>query len=345
MESTRRHSPKRRHRIVVVAPRVVASFVNQDVDLLSADFDSRLVSIDSAASLVRCYWTLRHADAVLVWFLGRHAIPAIALARALNIPVVSVIGGFEVAWEADIRYGVRPGSVQDTALHWMLRKSDSIITVSEFSRGLAMSRFPELANRMTLVYNAVDTSRFTLAPNTPRSGILCVATLSAHSIKVKNLEKFRTITVAMPDTNFTLVGPAVDSEAELFTQRLPKNVKWMGQLLGDDLVRAYQSASVCVQISRHESFSVALAEAMACGCLPVVSAHGALPEVGGSVARVLPDLEVDTCVQVLRNALNAPDADRGRARELVVQRFSADIRRIKLERLFAGILQSRDSGS
>lgn len=332
-------------RILVVSPRLVASFVKQDCALLSGSFETHLLPIRSVTSLFRLYSELKRADAVLVWFLGRHAIPTIVLARVLNVPVVSVIGGFEVAWEADISYGVRPGSVQDSVLRWMLRKSDSIITVSEFSRELARSRVPELASRMELIHNAVDTSRFDFAPNIERSGILCVATLSAHSIRVKNLERFRMIAEAMPDTHFTLVGPLLDSESDSYRQRLPENVKWTGQLLGDDLVRAYQSSSVYLLISRHESFSVALAEAMACGCVPVVSAHGALPEVGGSAARVLPDLDIDTCVRVLRSALNAPDSDRGRARELVVQRFSAEIRRIKLEKLLAGIVQFKDSGS
>jgi glycosyltransferase involved in cell wall biosynthesis len=345
MESARDHSWTGRHRIVVIAPRIVASFVKQDVDLLSADFESSLVSISGAKSISRCYFALRHASAILVWFLGRHAIPAILIARALKVPVVSVIGGFEVAWESDIRYGIRPRSIQDSALRWMLRKSDSIITVSEFSCELAKSRLPEVAGRMTLIHNAIDTSRFAIDLESARSGVLCVATLSADSIRVKNLEKFRMIAEAMPDTEFSLVGPALDSEARKFTERLPGNVKWMGQLLGDDLVRAYQSASVYLQISRHESFSVALAEAMACGCVPVVSAHGALPEVGGSVARVLPDLELETCIRALRDASIAPAADRIRAREHVTLRFSTEQRRIKLEELFTGIIRSKQSYS
>lgn len=334
-----------RPRILIVSPRVVSSFVKQDYDLLADRFDVHLLPVHSWRSLRKLYSEMKHTNVVLLWFLGRHAVPAIILAKAFKVPVISVVGGFEVAWEAEIRYGVRPGSYQDSVLHWMLRSSDLIVTVSEFSRGLAMSRFPGLTGRMVLIHNAVDTSRFTFSSNPERSGFLSVATLSENSIKVKNLEKFRTIAAAMPDTNFTLVGPALDSAAELFTRRLPKNVKWMGQLLGDDLVRAYQSASVYVQISRHESFSVALAEAMACGCIPVVSANGALPEVGGSVARVLSDLEVDTCVRTIRDALNAPDAERGRARERVLQQFSLESRRTKLIELFDGILLSRDYDS
>ena len=35
-----------------------------------------------------------------MWFVGRHSIPAIVFARALGVPLITVIGGFEVAWEA-----------------------------------------------------------------------------------------------------------------------------------------------------------------------------------------------------------------------------------------------------
>lgn len=281
MEPTRDPSPSDCPKLVIVSPRNVASFVQQDAGLLSGRFDTELVPIRGLSSLYQLYSSVRNADAMLVWFLGRHAISALALACVFRVPAISVIGGFEVAWEDDIQYGIRPHSLRERALRWMLRRSAAIITVSEFSRSLAVRRFPELVDRMVLIHNAVDTAKFTYTPGGQRSGVLCVAALTSGSIKVKNLDRFRTIAAAMPDTPFVLIGPALDSEARDFVSTLSSNVQWRGYLKGNDLVSAYQMASVYIQLSRHESFSLSLAEAMACGCVPVISSGGALPDVGG----------------------------------------------------------------
>ena len=43
----------------------------------------------------------------------------------------------------------------------------------------------------------------------------------------------------------------------------------------------YQQARVYAQLSAHEGFGMALAEAMACECVPVVTTRGSIPEVVG----------------------------------------------------------------
>lgn len=340
MDSPRHNAQPGRPEVAIVSPRVIASFVQQDADLLGESFHTTLIPVSGPASLVRLHPAMCHADVAILWFLGRHAIPAILLARAYRVPVISVVGGFEVAWEADIKYGVRPGSIRESVLRWMLRSSAAIITVSEFSRGLAMQRFPEHVDRMVMIHNAVDTSKFNYIPGGPRSGVLCVATLTSSSIKVKNLDILRGIALAMPETPFVLVGPALDSEARDFVSRLPSNIHWKGRLVGDELVSAYQNASVYVQLSRHESFSLALAESMACGCVPVVSLGGALPEVGGIAAQVLTDLMPQTCVRAIRRAMLSSEDDRRRAREHVLARFGTDLRRDRLVELIDNLMKS-----
>ncbi len=332
-----------RPNIVIVSPRNVATFVRQDVRLLDSKCNVSLVPIAGPASLLSLNAATRKAHAVILWFLGRHALPAIALASARSVPIITIIGGFEVAWESDIGYGVRPRSPRDSVLRWMLRRSQAIVTVSQFSHDLAASRFPILAGRMVLIHNAVDTASFTYLPGIPRSGVLCVAGLSANSIKVKNLELFRQVATAMPEQAFTLVGPALDATAKQFVRTLPENLLWLGHLSSEALVSIYRKSSLYLQISRHESFSLALAEAMASGCIPVISGNGALPEVGGSVARVVTDLSVEGCRHAIEEGLRAADADRLSAREHIVARFGTERRREQLLQLIDRIMRTRNS--
>ncbi len=327
--------------VVLTCPRIVATFVRQDERILSTRCNVVLISVAGLDSVVQMWRAMKDADCALLWFIGRHALPTVLLARARHIPVIAVIGGFEVAWEKDIGYGVRPGSVSARMLEWVLCRTRAIVTVSRFSHDLTSARFPGLADRVILIPNAVDTDRFTPSATTVRSGVLCVSTLSRSAINVKALSVFRAAAGAMPDTAFTLVGPAVDSAGRQFVASLPTNVRWRGQLSGESLIAAYREASVFFLASRHESFSLALAEAMSCGCVPVISANGALPEVGGPVARILSNTSVEECRRAITDALATSVSDRELARQHIVDHYGIERRRQSLIGLITTIATQR----
>lgn len=328
----------RRRRIVLVSPRALASFVKQDERLLSSAFDVDLIAVTGLRSVLELRRRIAEADAVLIWFLGRHAIPAIHFAGRSRKPIAAVVGGFEVAWESDIGYGIRPGSLKDRVSGWMLKKAQAILTVSQYSHSLAVARFPPLAGRMRRVYNAVDTSAYVAESMLPRSGVLCVATLTSHSIRDKRLDLIRAVAAASPDVNFTLVGPALDDVAKEFVKSLPNNMVWTGPFTGGALIEAYQRASVFYLPSRKESFSLVLAESMSCGCVPVISAYGALPEVGGPDAIVLEDLDVPTSVAAIQRAMRAPDDQRQRLRKHIQRHFDIERRKDELTRLMTELI-------
>lgn len=328
------HSPS----IVVATPSIVPPFATQDARLLSGSFNVSVLPIAGIHSVGRLWSVLGKCDAMVVWFLGRHALPAVILARLRGIPVVSIIGGFEVAWVPQIGYGIRPKSIRDRVLHWMVLSSRQVLSVSAFSRGETVSRFPELANRITLVANAVDTERFSLPDHRARSGVICVGSIVEETIAVKSWRLFRDVARAMPNTPFTIVGRADDAAGRSFVSDLPGNVKWLGPLKHDDVVGALQSAGVYVQLSLYESFCVSVVEAMSCGCFPVVSGFGALPEVVGNAGEVLPDLRVSTIVNAIQAGLRRPETDRELVRQRVIDNFGVGRRRDLLVHCLESVL-------
>jgi glycosyltransferase involved in cell wall biosynthesis len=81
-------------------------------------------------------------------------------------------------------------------------------------------------------------------------------------------------------------------------------------------------AKVCCQLSYRESFGVAVLEAMACGCVPVVTRAGALPEVVGEAGHYVEYDDVDATVREIRSALKAD----GKAATERSRAFSAERR-------------------
>lgn len=109
---------------------------------------------------------------------------------------------------------------------------------------------------------------------------------------------------------------------------LPGNVECTGYLDGQSLLEWYQRAKVYCQLSRYESFGVALAEAMSCCCVPVVTREGALPEVVGDTGFYVPYGDVKATASAIREALQS---DKGRlARQRVIEKFSVVEREKKL---------------
>jgi len=94
------------------------------------------------------------------------------------------------------------------------------------------------------------------------------------------------------------------------------------------LLHYYQKAKVYCQLSAHESFGVALAEAMSCCCVPVVTRRYALPEVVGDAGFYVPYNDPKATAEAIRKALKS---NKGRkARERIKKYFSIKTREKRL---------------
>ena len=81
-----------------------------------------------------------------------------------------------------------------------------------------------------------------------------------------------------------------------------------------------------MQLSRYESFGVALVEAMWCGCTPIVSDAGALPEVVGDAGEIVNADDEDAVASAVSDATSRPSTNERavrRAREFSVERRRA----------------------
>lgn len=270
------------------------------------------------------------ADAVVIWFAGHHGVPAVWLARRHKKPVIQIVGGYEAAWVPEIGYGINPRSLRARVLRWVLRRCAVIVAVSKETETGVRCVAPDVAGKLCLVYNGVDTDRFSIDAAIPRGGVLSVGMIAATTIVKKGWKLFWETAAAMPDTPFTAVGPALDQTARDFVAQCPPNLKWLGELHGATLLRQFQAASVYFQGSRHESFSLSLAEGMACGCVPVVTRYGALPEVAGDLGFYCEALTSESAARAVNAALSAPPEHRVAARQRIIDNFDVEIRRQKL---------------
>jgi len=263
----------------------------------------------------RVMTAVRTADLVYQWFANPSA-PVLA-ARLLRRPSIVIAGGYDVTAKPEIGYG--------RMLHWRTRAMGQIV-LSSASRVLAFSQaaLAEVTRwapsaRASVAYLGLEANNYLLGSK-KKQQVVTIGAVSIEYLRRKGLDVFAKTSRLLPGIPFILVGRHVD----LPTVKLLKgigdaNLKLTGYLSETELRQILEESCVYAQLSLHEGFGYAVAEAMLCGCQTVVTRAGALPEVTGEVG-IFADGGPESAACAVSQALAGPKPIL--ARERIVACFS-----------------------
>lgn len=182
----------------------------------------------------------------------------------------------------------------------LIGRQDRVVTVSSSTRTDVLQRTSISPDRVSVVPNGVDLSRYTMCDaGRPRSAaghpgidqpyLLYVARLE-HPGKnhVTLLEAYARLRAAGVSHKLVLAGPrwsgAEAIDAAVARLGLADHVVFTGFVPGDALPALYAGATAFVFPSLYEGFGIPLLEAMACGIPACVANTSSLPEVAGDAA-------------------------------------------------------------
>lgn len=303
-----------------------SSFVKQDYEILSRHFAVERASYRSPKDIFKIARAIFNSDLTYSWFASGHSFIAVLISKLLGKRSMVVAGGYDVAYEPEINYGQYTlGKDKRIYADFVLNNADLILAVSRFTKGEAMARAKPRSIRV--IYNGIDAEKF-VPEGEKEDLVITVASGTKDVIRLKGIDAFAKAAEQIPGSNFLVLG-LLDNDREILAARYPfPNLKLCGRLSQTDLLRCYQKARVYCQLSYRESFGVALAEAMACGCVPVATERAALPEVVGDTGFYVPYDDEMATAKAIREALHS---DRGnRARDRVNSCFPARKREIQL---------------
>jgi len=306
----------------------MAPFVEADIGLISPEYEVSPFEYKSKMDIPHLARSIRGAYASFSWFALSHAWITVHLSKLLRVPSVVVVGGWDVAAIPEIPYGAMLASRSRRRVGWTLSAADEVIVASEASKREALQWMDRKA---TVVPLAVATGFF-LPGEAKQNSVMTVAGISHEQvIKTKGIDIFLEVARRLPKTPFELIGVESPEWMVRLGEVAPDNVKispWIGR---SALLAKFQKHKVYVQLSAHEAFGLALAEAMACGCNAVVSDRGSLPEIVGRVGRVVSYGDIDSTTAAVAKALEEPGSDGGRKR--VIEAFSIQRRKEHLLRI------------
>ena len=232
-------------------------------------------SLSQQQKLARESPTLIHAH------FGPDGCEVISLARALDIPLVVSLHGYDIT------------GGDDHLTRWYLRRRGLLkasgarfICVSDFIRREALARgFP--AEKTVVHYTGIDTDFFRPDPNVVRCPIILfvgrLVPLKGCEYLIRAMTRVQEV---MPETRLVVIGQGpLRKKLEEQAAALLHNFEFLGsqppEVVRDWMNRAkvLSTPSVIAESGKAEGFGMVFAEAQAMG-LPVVSfATGGIPEV------------------------------------------------------------------
>jgi glycosyltransferase involved in cell wall biosynthesis len=217
-----------------------------------------------------------------------------------------------------------------------------IISISNDNDYLVRQLFPSCADRLTLMKNGYDTSRF--YPECVTSDEI-LKSYGFHPLKYLVLFSgkhvyFKGIDVLIEAARIYegehpgKIVTAIAGEGEL-TGQLKKqasdcklrNVHFLGHIEYSQLRALYSMADVTVVPSRREPFGLVAVEALACGCPVIATNQGGLPDIVNDKVGALVDVDdpVALAAAVQAEIFRSDRKDRSRfAAQYAIDNFSQD---------------------
>ncbi|GAB6094372.1 glycosyltransferase family 4 protein [Desulfatiferula olefinivorans] len=191
------------------------------------------------------------------------------------------------------------------------RRLPRIITVSDFSKADIVREFKIPEDRFSVVPNGINTGIFYPMPEIRREKDRIIVTNSAD-MPLKGLyyllQAVHEIAKKRP-IRLTVIGtPKKDGGVVKLIDKLGIGhlIDFTGRISDEDFVRQYARASIAIVPSVYEGFGLPVGEAMASG-IPVISTTGgALPEVAGDAAVLVPPKDPGALAGAIMDLLNDP---------------------------------------
>lgn len=250
----------------------------------------------------------------------------ILLCPGNTAPILSLLGGVKNCVTVhDLSFRYFPSAYSRSfryAYHLLtpliMRRADSIITVSQSERQAILDCYPTVGERLFAVQNGSLSDDSSLSPleadETQREGVLYVGSLSQRKNVQGVIEAARYF--EKEQIPFRIVGDVGGIFAHMDESDIPKNIDLMGRIESKSrLVELYQKSACFLFPSFYEASPLPPMEAMACGCPVVAGDIPSLRERCGDAALYCSPADSKNIADQVRNVISSPELARELAKK------------------------------
>ncbi len=240
---------------------------------------------------------------VIINFGAWHTVFPVFLAKILRKKSLIILGGFDAGNIPSLNYGIFH---KPSALQWWMRRTYRMATYlcpisnvlikynnkyadfkgNGFNVGI-LHFMPELDNKIKLIQREIDNLFWQINEKLTKKGILAIAyTFNEQTILVKGFDLIIECAKLMPQQKFTLAGFS-PKMLQIYQKKCPSNITLLGFQTKESVKVLYQKHAIYLMPSMTEGLGQALCEAMLCGCLPIGSRVGIIPDLIQNPAFIL----------------------------------------------------------
>lgn len=317
------------------------AFIKQDYEILKKYFDIELIKIPKTKLgwlkyLFSVSKQVKKNKIVFCWFAGWHSIFPVYYAKKYKKKSIIVTGGYDVAFIKEINYGTKilreklPAKIS-------FNICDLILPFSKNAEKEVFSLIKE-KNKIKICYLGVAEERKKYSYKKENVAIT-VGNINWSNLKRKGLETFVKSAKYLPKIKFVVIGKFADSSIDYLKKIASSNVEFTGFISDEDLTIFYKNAKVYVQVSAHEGFGLALAEAMLYRNIPVVTNSGAIPEVVGKTGLYVRYDDEKSTAKSIKKAMELDYRFGKKAMERIKKKFPIKNRMKELKKIINELIE------
>jgi len=308
----------------------LSTFIKKDLEILKEKHEVREVVFRGKLAPLKVLRNIFWCDIAFCWFGKLNAFFAILFGKVLGKKIIVVAGDDDVT-NAIVNgrpYGLCSHPIKKYFAYFIFSMVDLILPVSEYSYGETIANAKADPKKVKTILHGFDSDLFKKQVTVKKMPVVAtIANINNENYYRKGLNLFVETARKISYVDFIIIGPVFDVKvARRLLDGAPPNLKLIGPRFSQDLVDILSSVSVYVQASEWESFCCAVAEAMLCECVPIVSKNAALPEVVGSAGLYLDRLSSDELAEKIKDAFNHPELGKI-VRQRILENFPLSKRR------------------
>nr|WP_287935313.1 glycosyltransferase family 4 protein [Algoriphagus sp.] len=301
-----------RGKMILYTFPVRTAFIDRDLEMIRPVADIKPLEFTQSPVKLPFYFILQFFQ--LLWFLprtshylcffgGYHSVLPVWFGKMFGKRCTIQAGGTDCINMPEIGYGNFRKKWLRIATVYSFKNCSLILPVTEAlvkqdysydsqinSKQGLLNLIPDLKTPIQVIPNGFDTDFWRdLGKIRKPFSFISVATGTSNPSRamVKGYDLIEQLAALHPDWTFTLLG-----DSNYFSPN--QNVQVLGKMKPAELLDHYNSHQFYLQLSTSEGFPNALGEAMACGCVPIGSAVGAIPEIIGDTGIVLHEKSLET---------------------------------------------------
>lgn len=340
-------SSMHKKRILFYSTPSLSTFSKKDIEILGDTFSVHVFIFNprfkwlTPVFLIKQLWQIIihfKASVYVTQFGGYHSLIPSLVARLKGGQSYIITGGTDCVSFPLLGYGNFTKKVLGffTCLsfrlsHRILPVHDSLVNsmntydpMQSGPQGM-LSHCRGLNTPFTVIHNGYEADEWRPDGMKNPLGFITVAggAASLKRFRLKGLDLIFEIANDFPECSFTIVGcTAFDFEIQV-----PKNIHLVDFADQSKLLDLFGSNQFYLQLSISEGFPNAVCEAMLCGCIPIGSTAGALPDIIGDTGLILIKRDTQLLRVLIREALQLNPENGMKARNRIEEHYPLSRRR------------------